>query len=245
MRLNWFGHDIFLSESSQLYLEFTLAFSNFTSVFSIYNSFRKEKADWCHLSEFHHIEYEGKVDQRKNEEIIIGLLKHIIKDILQNCEEEILSFVDKDYISYLENSIKNVKRLPLYNVLQTLYLETGLSEYKNFTTKFFGSWEEIKITNLVDGFVFIKEFPYYSSFFYQTYVEGNGKNNVEIDIYGKKVKVKSYEGIPVADTADLIWPGYREVCGSGHRVRDAKEAEYKIRWLFNQTLKIDEETTKN
>jgi translation initiation factor 6 len=60
-----------------------------------------------------------------------------------------------------------------------------------------------------------------------------------------KVKVKSYEGIPVADTADLIWPGYREVCGSGHRVRDAKEAEYKIRWLFNQTLKIDEETTKN
>jgi aspartyl/asparaginyl-tRNA synthetase len=65
MKLDWFGHDVFLSESSQLYLEFTLAFSDFNHVFSIYNSFRREKADWCHLSEFHHIEYEGKVNQEK------------------------------------------------------------------------------------------------------------------------------------------------------------------------------------
>ncbi|HOF44502.1 MAG TPA: hypothetical protein PK255_03760 [Candidatus Pacearchaeota archaeon] len=28
----------------------------------MYNSFRKERADATHLSEFHHIEFEGKVN---------------------------------------------------------------------------------------------------------------------------------------------------------------------------------------
>ncbi|MDQ1344253.1 MAG: asparaginyl-tRNA synthetase [Patescibacteria group bacterium] len=30
------------------------------SVFSIYNSFRKEPSDATHLSEFQHVEFEGK-----------------------------------------------------------------------------------------------------------------------------------------------------------------------------------------
>jgi aspartyl/asparaginyl-tRNA synthetase len=245
MKLDWFGHDVFLSESSQLYLEFTLAFSDFNHVFSIYNSFRREKADWCHLSEFHHIEYEGKVNQEKNEKIIENLVSKIIKDVIQKCENELLSFVDKDYLRYLENNSKNMKKVSLYEALQKLHQETGLEEYKTFSTKYWGSWEEVKISNMLDSFVFVKEIPYFSSFFYQTYVDKEpGKEYTTININGDTIETKSYENVPVADTADLIWPGYREFVGSGHRVRTSKEARYKINWLFQKTLKIDEKTIK-
>jgi aspartyl/asparaginyl-tRNA synthetase len=50
-----------MAESSQFYLELTLLIQGVNQVFSIYNSFRKETSDPTHLSEFQHIEYEGKV----------------------------------------------------------------------------------------------------------------------------------------------------------------------------------------
>ena len=55
--LKWFGlsNEAFLSESSQIYLELALKQRGVDKVYSIYNSFRKEKADATHLSEFHHI----------------------------------------------------------------------------------------------------------------------------------------------------------------------------------------------
>ncbi|MCP6719680.1 MAG: asparagine--tRNA ligase, partial [Patescibacteria group bacterium] len=59
--LNWFNlpRKAFLSESSQIYLELAMIQKSVDHVYSIYNSFRKEEADPTHLSEFHHIEYEG------------------------------------------------------------------------------------------------------------------------------------------------------------------------------------------
>ncbi|MBS3107315.1 asparagine--tRNA ligase, partial [Candidatus Woesearchaeota archaeon] len=84
--LKWFDmpQNAFLSESSQIYLELALLQKDINHVYSIYNSFRKEKADATHLSEFHHIEYEGKVNQVKNSEIAFGLVKKIISDLLKN-----------------------------------------------------------------------------------------------------------------------------------------------------------------
>ena len=66
--ISWFDNDrnIFLSESSQFYLELRLLIDGLDKVFSIYNSFRKEKADYTHLSEFQHIEFEGKVSFEKS-----------------------------------------------------------------------------------------------------------------------------------------------------------------------------------
>jgi len=50
-----------MAESSQFYLELILLIQKSEHVFSVYNSFRKEPSDATHLSEFQHIEYEGKV----------------------------------------------------------------------------------------------------------------------------------------------------------------------------------------
>ncbi|MEM2956564.1 MAG: amino acid--tRNA ligase-related protein [Candidatus Pacearchaeota archaeon] len=67
--LKWFDlpKKVFLSESSQIYLELALLQKNIDKVYSIYNSFRKERADATHLSEFHHIEFEGKINQEEKE----------------------------------------------------------------------------------------------------------------------------------------------------------------------------------
>ncbi len=72
--LNWFElpRKAFLSESSQIYLELAMMQKEIDQVYSIYNSFRKEHADCTHLSEFHHIEYEGKVNQEENEIIALN-----------------------------------------------------------------------------------------------------------------------------------------------------------------------------
>lgn len=59
LKLKWFDlkNEVYLAESSQIYLELYLMMKGISSVYSIYNSFRKERADATHLAEFHHKEY--------------------------------------------------------------------------------------------------------------------------------------------------------------------------------------------
>ncbi len=93
--LNWFNQKkkAFLSESSQIYLELALMQEGVDHVYSIYNSFRKEEADATHLSEFYHIEYEGKVDQSQNNAVALGLVGLIIRDLLTHNGEDIAFFL--------------------------------------------------------------------------------------------------------------------------------------------------------
>lgn len=83
---NWFdgGKSIFLSESSQFYLELWLLLQNLDQVFSIYDSFRKEKSDATHLSEFQYIEYEWKVDLEGNIKVFTWLFEYIFDYLIKN-----------------------------------------------------------------------------------------------------------------------------------------------------------------
>ncbi len=217
IKLNWFDlkKEIFLSESSQIYLEFALMQQNINSVYSIYNSFRKERADATHLSEFHHIEYEGKITQNKNEEIVLNLIKRIISDLLKNNKEDLSYFLVEDKLKELESfseNILNVPRITFRKALDLLYEETRDNKYKEFTLKNFGSWEEIKITEIFQNMVIIKEFPL-----------------LEVPFYHSEIKDRE---IKVANNSDFIWPGYRETVGSGHRIDSIEELENKSN-LFN------------
>ena len=58
----------------------------------------------------------------------------------------------------------------------------------------------------------IREFPLLEVPFYHAMVDGKNPR--------------------VADNSDIIWPGYRETIGSGHRVRSEKELEEKSE-IFN------------
>jgi len=215
--LKWFDmpQQAFLSESSQIYLELSLMQQDVDHVYSIYNSFRKERADPTHLSEFHHIEYEGKVDQSQNEKIALGLIQKIVSDLLEKNKENLSFFLDDDRLKQLKeftDGLHKAPRITFKEALGELYNETGNKKYKEFTLRSFGFWEEVKLTEIYKNIVIIKEFPL-----------------LEVPFYHALVKNKEPK---VANSADFIWPGYREILGSGYRIRSEKELDEKAK-IFN------------
>lgn len=217
--LDWFDlpQKAFLSESSQIYLEISLIQQNIDHVFSIYNSFRKEQTDATHLSEFHHVEYEGKVTQEKNEEIALGLVNKIIRDLIAFESASLQHFLPdqkiKELVDLVENPSKHIHRVTFAEALDALYRDTKNEKYKKFTLNGnFGSWEEIRLTEIYDGMMIVKRFPLFEVPFYHAIVEDSSPE--------------------VAENSDFIWPGYREFIGSGLRVRSQKELENKA-LIFN------------
>ena len=175
--LEWFDlpKRAFLSESSQIYLELAIIQKNVNHVYSIYNSFRKERADATHLSEFHHIEYEGKIGQKHNEIVALNLVKKIIKDLLEKNKEDMAYFLSSEKIEELRalaDKILDIPKITFKESLDILYNETGEEKYREYTLKHFGSWEEIKITEVLGNMVLIKEFPLLEVPFYHSMVEG-------------------------------------------------------------------------
>ncbi|MBN1275306.1 asparagine--tRNA ligase [Candidatus Woesearchaeota archaeon] len=215
--LDWFdlGRKAFLAESSQIYLELALMQQGVDQVYAIYNSFRKEEADTTHLSEFHHIEYEGKISQQRNEQHVLGLTKNIINDVLNKQEPSLAYFLDQRDLKELQALGENIERTPvitLQEALQTLYLETKDDKYRPFTLEHFRSWEEVKLTEIYGTLIGVNEFPLLEVPFYHAVVDGKEP--------------------AVADNTDFIWPGYREYVGSGQRIRGVDELSQKAD-IFN------------
>lgn len=204
--ITWFNDSerIYLSESSQFYLELRLLIDKVDQVFSIYNSFRKEPADFCHLSEFQHIEYEGKVDFEKNVEVFMGLMRYIIAYILEHNKESLGYFLTPEEISELNNTFaeENIARMPFKEALKLLRDDTGDSQYEEFSMENFGAWEEVRLTELLGKHVIVTDFPMLQIPFYH-----NSKKYDE-------------NGVALAENADLILYGYRETVGSGTRISD-------------------------
>jgi len=207
--LQWFDLEdpAFLSESSQIYLELALLQNNVEQVYSVYNSFRHEEADATHLSEFHHIEYEGRISQEENLKLILNFLEYLIQEMLRYNEEDVAFFVKdlKGLASLTDES--NVCQITFIDALNALYEDTGEEKYKSFTMKYFGFWEEVRLTQICGGLVIVKEFP-----------------SLEIPFYHAPIDHKEPA---VCNNADIILPGYRETVGSGHRVRSLSELEEK------------------
>lgn len=212
--LDWFDLSTFLAESAQIYLELTLIQRDINHVYSIYNSFRKEETDATHLSEFHHIEYEGVVNQEENKQIIMDLCFKIVNDLVKFTSEELGVFLDEKKIKKLEEfSVKKqVYDIDLVEALETLYRDTGDEKYREFTTEYFGSWEEVRLTEIYGGMVAVNKYPLLEVPFYHEHIKGSHP--------------------PVANCADYLWPGYIETIGSGQRIKNISELEEKAE-IFN------------
>jgi aspartyl/asparaginyl-tRNA synthetase len=214
--VEWFDEDrnTFLSESSQVYLELALVQQGVDQVYSIYNSFRKEEADFTHLSEFHHIEYEGQVGQNRNEEIVKELVETILDELLTEGREELRTFLSEQEIAELEELRADpFVEITFAEALELLQEETGDDRYEEFTQREFGDWEEVKLTEILDGkIVCVKEYPLLEVPFYHAEQEGREHR--------------------VAKNSDFIWPGYKETVGTGERVASIESVEEKAE-LFN------------
>lgn len=217
--ISWFDNDrkIFLSESSQFYLELRLLIRNIDSVFSIYNSFRKEEADFCHLSEFQHIEFEGKISFEKNVEIFLNLIRQITRHLVEKETESLEYFVGKNGVKDLETvfSDENIIKITFKEALNALYKETGDDTYKEFSLKNFGAWEEVKLTEIFGGrHVIVTKFPL-----------------LQIPFYHNEL-MENENGISLAENADFILSGYRETIGSGTRISSPEALMEKAK-IFN------------
>ncbi|QFR02878.1 asparagine--tRNA ligase [Streptomyces phaeolivaceus] len=210
--LSWFDlpDSAFLSESSQIYLELALAQPGVEEVYSVYNSFRLEESDFSHLSEFHHIEFEGRVSQESNLSCAIGLISHLLNELLENEEEALAYFLPADRLTELASltSPSAYTHLTLREALDLLHEDTGDNRFRNFTTDgTFGSWEEIRLTWICGGPVTVSQYPLLEVPFY--HAENRDSNP------------------RTANNADIIWPGYREILGSGERIGGSDELAAK------------------
>lgn len=219
--LSWFDNkrNIFLAESSQFYLEFRLLIQDINKVFSIYNSFRKEKADFCHLSEFQHIEFEGKISLEESTRIFLELIRYITKYLRGHEEKSLIYFIGEENYKNLEGAFSqnNIITITFKEALESLYKETGDDVYKEFSLKHFGAWEEIKLTEIFNKHVIVTKHPLMQIPFYH--------NELEED----------ENGVPLAENADFILCGYRETVGSGTRISNP-EALMKKAEAFNLPL---------
>ncbi|MEA3304276.1 MAG: amino acid--tRNA ligase-related protein [Patescibacteria group bacterium] len=214
---NWFDTNkrLFLAESSQFYLELQLMIPKIDQVFSIYNSFRKEEADYTHLTEFQHIEYEGKVGFEENKQVAIELLDYIIEYIGKNNRENLEYFLsEEDIQDRLQGISNNLEVLTFKEAMDILYADTKDEKYKEFSLKNFGSWEEVRLTEIIGKHVSVEKFPMLQIPFYHAIAE------------------ETEDGIPLAKNADIILAGYRETVGAGSRIID-KETLMKKADIFN------------
>lgn len=214
---SWFGEKrrVFLAESSQFYLELLLLWQWIDQVFSIYNSFRKEKSDATHLSEFQHIEYEWKTDLEGNMKVFLWLYEHIFDYLLKNNEKDLLFFLSEETLKRKVEIVKKwPQRVSFKQALDLLYNATKEGRYREFTLKHFGTWEEIKLTEILDANVIVEKYPMLQIPFYHA------------------VAQEEFEWVPLAKNADFILHGYRETIGAWERIKD-KEVLLKKADVFN------------
>jgi aspartyl/asparaginyl-tRNA synthetase len=221
--LKWFDSpkEVYLAESSQLYLELSLLQHDVDQVFSIYNSFRKEETDITHLSEFHHIEYEGHVSSDRNIEILEECIRRVVAALFQYNEEALRYILRPDQFASLA-AIPTQRpvffRTTLQECLAALYSDTRDDRYLDFTLQNrFGKWEETRLTQIYGQSLAVSGFPL-----------------LEVPFYHAE---EPDSDPPRAKNTDLLWQGYREVAGAGERVGTQEELEAKAK-LFN--LPVDD-----
>ncbi len=201
----WFDNHkrIFLSESSQLYLELALCWANMDKVFSIYNSFRKEQSDFSHLTEFQHIEFEGKVWFEENIDLFSQLFVCITNYVMEHNIADLEYFLTAEQLQEKQDILKKwIKKISLKEGLNILWEDTKDDKYKEFSLKHFGSREEIRLSEIIWGNYIVHSFPMLQIPFYHDIAEE------EVDWH------------PIAKNADMILYRYREVIGSGQRIKD-------------------------
>lgn len=201
---SWFdsGQGVFLSESCQLYLELLIAGADVSQVFTIANSFRRERSDFAHLAEFQHIEYEGRVSLEEMKRVAIGLVDRTMSDLVTRCSESLRYFVDDEHLDEIAQGLSaRLTFMTFAEALEILSEATGDRRYLEHSLAHFGTWEEIKLTNLVGSHVYVHGYPLLQIPFYHARY-GDGPHGA------------------VAKNADFIFSGYREVIGSGERIAD-------------------------
>jgi asparaginyl-tRNA synthetase len=209
-RLRFFDKETFLTQSSQLYLEFAITNPQVKGVYCWDKSFRREHADFRHLPEFAHIEFEGNIGFSANLKMQKGYLQHLIASLVQNNAKDLKVFLIGSDISALK-AFAAAKSFPVVTFEKAFALlkkATGERKYDKATIGNFSAFEEVLLTEIIGGPVFVTEYI-----------------GEEVAFYHAPLK----RGSKYVRNADLLFPGYGEIIGSGERVHTRKETYEKAR----------------
>jgi asparaginyl-tRNA synthetase len=209
-RIKFFDKTTFLTQSSQLYLEFAITNPKIDKVFCWEKSFRRERADFRHLPEFTHIEFEANISFEKNLKFQTDYVQFLTQSLLKNTKDELKVFIKEKDLESLElfSKIKEIKRMKFIESFNLLYKETGDQKYKTPTLRQFDAYEEVLLTEIIGKPVFVTE-----------YIEE------EVAFYHAKVSKNSM----FVRNADLLFPGYGELIGSGERVHTKQDTIEKAK----------------
>ena len=223
-KLNYFGEDAFLTQSSQLYLE--SAVPALGKVFCIHPSFRAEKSKTKrHLAEYTHIEMEAhNMSLVKLIDHLRHLFDYLFKEVDQN--HEILSLVKKLNPNYKGLYYDDFLILPYYKAIEIcrslgIMFSEDDSEPRPYT---YGDdltdKVERRICEHLDRPVFITQFPAHMKAFYMDPCETERGTET--------------------NSSDLLFPGIGEVVGGSMRncnyqllVEKAKEEGGSLDWYLD------------
>jgi asparaginyl-tRNA synthetase len=176
------------------------------------------------------------------------MVSRIIEDLLIKNERDLEYFLDEKKINNLADLslyIQDIPKITFREALDVLYEDTKNDIYKKFSMNGnFGSWEEVRLTEIYNNMVAISQFPLLEVPFYHAMVDNveekwtelnfkktnssyNHPTSPEFILESNYNMVSKEKSSKVANCADFIWPGYREFIGSGHRVRSISELEEK------------------
>lgn len=214
-RIKFFDKTTFLTQSSQLYLEFAITNPKIDKVFCWEKSFRRERADFRHLPEFTHIEFEANISFEENLKFQTDYVQFLTHSLLKNKRDELKVFLSERDLESLElfSKIKKFERIKFIDAFKLLYKKTGNKKYKNPTLRQFGAYDEVLLTEIIGKPVFVTEYIEEEVAFYHAKVSKNSK---------------------FVRNADLLFPGYGEFIGSGERVHTKQDTiEKATRFKLN------------
>ncbi|HHT9121384.1 MAG TPA: amino acid--tRNA ligase-related protein [Candidatus Wunengus sp. YC63] len=212
-RVDYFGKEAFLTQSSQLYLELALCIPGANAVYCWDKSFRNEKSDFRHLPEFTHIEFESKIGFDENIDIQKKYFENLLDYLCNNSHKALEVFLTSEDLQKLESFCSH----PVYEILtfveafRLLYENTNDDKYKTPTLSHFSTIEEVLLTQILNGrCVFVTQYLSDEVAFYHA--------NTPED---KRFVIN----------ADFLGAGYGELIGSGERLHTAEEIEEKAAYF--------------
>lgn len=208
--IKFFNKTTFLTQSSQLYLEFAITNSKIDKVYCWEKSFRRERADFRHLPEFTHIEFEGNIPFEENLKFQSRYVQFLVQSLVKNMPSDLKVFLKENHIELLDSfsRMKKFEKIKFVDAFKLMYNKTGDPKYKVPSLRKFGVYEEVLLTEIIGGPVFVTE-----------YIEE------EVAFYHAKISPKS----KFVRNADFLFPGYGEFIGSGERVHTKKETIEKAK----------------
>lgn len=210
--IKFFDKKVYLTQSSQLYLEFAITNPKINSVYCWEKSFRREKADFRHLPEFTHVEFESNFDFEQNLKFQQQYLQFLIKYILKNCKKEIVLFLNQGEVKELRkfSELKKIERIRFEDAFKLLREKTKDQKYSKPTIRNFCAYEEVLLTEITKKPLFVTHYIEEEVAFYHARDSKNDRLVVN---------------------ADFLYPGYGELIGSGERVLTRGETERKARYF--------------